>query len=132
MFVQAALETLSAEFDAVADEITVNYPWGSLLRAVASPEPRALSRLAAIAKRGALVEITINIHPLRDAAYAARLGLPDALLMADREAFATAYARAGPILTDVSDASADPRATRWGKQLARGSRQTLRIRATRA
>lgn len=128
MFVQASLETLPAEFELVADEITVNYPWGSLLRAVALPEGHSLSKLAAIAKRGAQVEVYINIHPLCDAGYAARIGLSDALLVTDRKGFVAAYAQAGLAVTDIADFS-DPRATRWGKQLAHGSRHILRVRA---
>ena len=36
MFVQAAVEDLPVEFDGVADEIHIHFPWGSLLRAVAT------------------------------------------------------------------------------------------------
>ena len=131
MFIQTSLETLTAEFDSIADAITVNYPWGSLLRAVALPEASLLAKLAAITKCGGRVEIHINIHPFRNRVYAARLGLSDALLMADRKAFVAAYALAGLVITDMLDVSANPRETHWGKQLMHGSRQILRIRAQR-
>lgn len=32
MFVEAAIESLPDEFEGVADEIHINFPWGSLLR----------------------------------------------------------------------------------------------------
>ena len=131
MFVQSGLEILPGEFDGIADEITVNYPWGSLLRAVALPEARPLSRLARLAKSGGQIEIQINVHPFHDPAYAARVRLSDALLILDREAFVDAYARAGLIVTDIVDVSANPRATRWGNQLAFGSRQILCVRSVR-
>ena len=131
MFVQASLKTLPAEFEPIADEITMNYPWGSLLHAVALPEVHSLSKLAAIAKHGAVVEVYINIHPLCDAAYAGRIGLSDALLMTDRNGFVAAYSQTGLAVTEIADFSDRPRATRWGKQLAHGSRQILRVRATR-
>lgn len=127
MFVQSALETLPAEFDSIADEITANFPWGSLLRAVVLPEVGPLAKLAAIAKPGARIEMHINIHPFRDAAYAARLGLSEALLIANHEAFVLAYMRAGLAVTDIADVSDHPRATRWGKQLGHGSRRVLRV-----
>src|SRR5688572_11197679 len=45
LFVQAAVESLPAELDGVADEVHVHFPWGSLLRAVATGDPAALRGL---------------------------------------------------------------------------------------
>jgi 16S rRNA (adenine(1408)-N(1))-methyltransferase len=132
MFVQSSLESLPAELDALTDEITINYPWGSLLRAVAMPNGHLLSKLAAIARRGAQLELYVNIHPLQDVEYAARFGLSDTLLMTCREAFGETYARAGLVVTEVAEVEGNPSATTWEKRLARGSRRILRIRATRS
>ena len=49
MFVQAAVEDLPKEFDGVADEIHIHFPWGSLLRAVANGEGEVLRSLRRIA-----------------------------------------------------------------------------------
>ena len=38
LFIQAAVEDLPPELDGVADEVHVHFPWGSLLRAVATGE----------------------------------------------------------------------------------------------
>ena len=132
LFLQSSLEFLPPTFEAIADEITVNYPWGSLLRAVAIPEMGLLSRLAAIARYGCQVEILINVHPFEDPSYAARIRLSGALLTTNRNAFDAAYAKAGLTVTQIDDVSTNPRATSWGKRLEQGSRRILHIRATRS
>jgi 16S rRNA (adenine(1408)-N(1))-methyltransferase len=132
LFLQASLESLPPLFEAIADQITINYPWGSLLRAVALPDVDLLSKLAAMAKRDGKVEIFINAHPFEDPAYTRRIGLAEASLVANRSAFTAVYAKAGLLVTEVVDASDNARATRWGKRLEHGSRRVLRIRATRS
>jgi 16S rRNA (adenine(1408)-N(1))-methyltransferase len=72
MFVQAAVEDLPEEFDSVADEIHIHFPWGSLLKAVATGEADVLASLKRIAAPGCLLEIIIGIDPELD-----RLGVPE-------------------------------------------------------
>lgn len=76
MFVQAAVEDLPAEFDATADEIHIHFPWGSLLRAVATGDERILHSLRRIAAPRCLLEIVIGIDPERDRSELDRLGVP--------------------------------------------------------
>jgi len=77
MFVQAAVEDLPEEFDGVADEIHVHFPWGSLLKAVATGELRIIESLRRIAALGCMLEIVIGIDPARDRKELERLGIPD-------------------------------------------------------
>ncbi len=77
MYVQAAVEDLPTEFDGVADEIHVHFPWGSLLKAVATGDAGVLASLKRIAAPGCLLEIIIGIDPERDHAELDRLGLPE-------------------------------------------------------
>src|SRR5690606_41308999 len=60
LFVQAAVEDLPEEFDGVADEIHIHFPWGSLLRAVATGDSAILSQLRRISAPDALVEMVIG------------------------------------------------------------------------
>jgi 16S rRNA (adenine(1408)-N(1))-methyltransferase len=76
LFVQAAIEDLPAELNAVADEIHIHFPWGSLLRAVARGEPDALAALRRIAAPECLLEIVIGIDEERDRTEIERLDLP--------------------------------------------------------
>jgi 16S rRNA (adenine(1408)-N(1))-methyltransferase len=77
MFVQAAVEDLPAEFDATADEIHIHFPWGSLLRAVATGDEHILHSLRRIAAPACLLEIVIGIDPDRDKTEVERLDIPD-------------------------------------------------------
>jgi 16S rRNA (adenine(1408)-N(1))-methyltransferase len=76
LFVQAAVENLPAELDGVADEIHIHFPWGSLLRAVATGDAEVLANLRRVCAPGCLLEVIIGVDPARDRAEIERLGLP--------------------------------------------------------
>ena len=48
LFVQSSIEDLPAELDGVANEVHIHFPWGSLLRAVATGDKEALYNLRRI------------------------------------------------------------------------------------
>jgi 16S rRNA (adenine(1408)-N(1))-methyltransferase len=129
MFLCAAAESIPGALAGMADEISVNYPWGSLLRAVAMPDVETLAKLALLGKPGARFTSIVNVQPLRDAEQAEKLGLADAALF-DPARLAAEYARAGFERLKVSDVSAEPPvATSWGKHLAVSKREVWRIEA---
>lgn len=76
IFVQAAVEDLPDELDAVADEIHVHFPWGSLLHAVAIGDPAVLAALRRISAPDCILEIIIGIDEERDRSEIERLELP--------------------------------------------------------
>ena len=75
LFLQAAIEELPSELDGVADEVHVHFPWGSLLRIVASGDEPALRDLRRICSPEGLLEIVIGLDPERDRSEIERLGL---------------------------------------------------------
>lgn len=75
LFIQAALEDLPADLDGIADEVHIHFPWGSLLRAVATGDEKALAGLRRISAPGAVLEVIIGLDPERDRAEIERLGL---------------------------------------------------------
>jgi 16S rRNA (adenine(1408)-N(1))-methyltransferase len=77
LFLQAAVEELPGELSATADEVRVQFPWGSLLKAVATGDGLILKSLRRLCRRGARLEILIGVDVTRDAAELERLGLPD-------------------------------------------------------
>ena len=77
MFVQAAVEDLPEELNGIADEIHIHFPWGSLLKAIATADELVLRSLARIAARDCLVEIVIGIDPDRDKTEIDRLDIPE-------------------------------------------------------
>src|SRR5687767_12442682 len=66
MFVQAAVEDLPDEFNGVADEIHIHFPWGSLLKAVATGGADVLASLRRIAAPDCLFEVVIGVDSERD------------------------------------------------------------------
>jgi 16S rRNA (adenine(1408)-N(1))-methyltransferase len=133
LFVQASLEGLPGALAGLADAITVNYPWSSLLRAVARPDAALLANLAGLAKPGATLDILINMQPLRDTDYAVRLDLADAALIRDVGSLKAGYARAGWIVRAIEDVTGTlVRTTRWGSQLHHAKREVWRLRAVRS
>lgn len=77
LFIQAPVEDLPNELDQVADEIHIHFPWGSLLRAVATGEPDVLHALRRILVDGGLLEVVIGVDADRDRTEVERLGLPN-------------------------------------------------------
>jgi 16S rRNA (adenine(1408)-N(1))-methyltransferase len=75
LFIQAAVEALPAELDGVADEVHVHFPWGSLLRAVATGDETVLRGLRRLCAPGALLEIILGLDPTRDSSEIEALGL---------------------------------------------------------
>lgn len=137
MFVQAAVEDLPEEFDGIADEIHIHFPWGSLLRAVATGEAAILGGLRRVAAPGCVLEVVIGIDPERDHSEITRLALPtlDKVEISRLEAH---YADAGFEL--VSSGEMDRSRwtqlqTTWASRLGQGSGRTvtyLRFSATAA
>lgn len=76
LFLQAAVENLPEELNGVADEIHIHFPWGSLLRSVASGDEEILKNLKRIAAPECILEIIIGIDATRDRAEIERLELP--------------------------------------------------------
>jgi len=100
--------------------VTVLLPWGSLLGAVARPEPDALLRLRALCKPGAELEVVFGYGPQIDAATIRALALPALDAPGRLAALEAAYgaagfaARARPVARD--EVRALP--TTWAKKLA--------------
>ncbi len=63
LFVQAAIEDLPDELDGIADEIHIHFPWGSLLKAVATGDEAVLASLRRISAPECMLEIVIGIDP---------------------------------------------------------------------
>ena len=75
LFIQSAVEDLPAELDAVADEVHIHFPWGSLLKAVASGDVDILANVRRICAADALLEVVVGLDASRDRAEISRLGL---------------------------------------------------------
>ena len=128
MFIQAAAEDLPDELYGIADRVTINLPWGSLLRAVLLPDAEVLRGIRGLIKRGGILEVVTAIDPVRDRQELERLGLPR---LTDRHFefdLPRAYRNAGFEPNDGANPVPADRLkvrTSWGKRLSGSSERSV-------
>lgn len=122
LFVVAAVEALPDELHAIADEVRVTFPWGSLLRGALGADPTVLAGIACVAKPGAEVRAMFSVTELDG------LDVTDAV---DRAAFESHGLR----VIEERPATADEIAatgSSWAKRLRAGvDRPVTLVRAVR-
>jgi 16S rRNA (adenine(1408)-N(1))-methyltransferase len=127
VFVWAAVEQLPAELTGVT-EVHSLMPWGSLLRALASPEHAVLRSVAAVCRAGAPFLVTLNLHAWRPPV--PEVGeTPEPTPTSAAGLLAPAYARAGWSLEAadyLSDEELAGLGTSWTKRLG-SSREALAV-----
>ena len=128
LFIQSAVEDLPTELDGVADEVHVHFPWGSLLRAVATGDIDVLRNLRRICARGALLEVVIGLDPERDQSEIERLGISSLSLEFIDNVLVSNYAAARFRIIErgIIGASEWPRLnTSWAKRLQGNERRAI-------
>ena len=64
-------------FNGMADSISINFPWGSLLQAVTIPWQENLEAFAALVKTGGVADVHINMYVFGKEEERIKLGLPE-------------------------------------------------------
>jgi 16S rRNA (adenine(1408)-N(1))-methyltransferase len=123
LLVRAAIEALPAELEGVADEVSVQLPWGSLLEGIVLAREDVLGGLAALCRPGARVMVTLNGEIWLDSTPARyeRLPVPTPEYVAD--VVAAGMAHVGIRLDAArysSAAEAKELATTWARRLGHG------------
>ena len=132
LFVWASVESLPPELNALASEITINYPWGSLLQALVKPDVDILKNIARLAKPGASLQILINLSVFDNPEYCQKLHLPEFSLERAKNVLPWDYRAAGIDVKSIKILDqTSPNRTTWGQKLTKGSgaRKTLAIEA---
>jgi 16S rRNA (adenine(1408)-N(1))-methyltransferase len=128
LFVQASVENLPEELDGVANVVHVHFPWGSLLRGVATGDKLVLRNLRRICAEGAMLEVLIGLDPDRDLAEIARLELPPLTVAYLRDQLVPRYQAAGFEIIErgvISPLSWPDLASSWAKRLRNSSERNL-------
>jgi 16S rRNA (adenine(1408)-N(1))-methyltransferase len=129
LFIQAAVEDLPHELDGVADEVHIQFPWGSLLQAVAMGNENALRNIRRICAPECVLSIIVGLDPERDQSEIKRLGLKSPCTdFLDRE-LELRYQASGFEIQDsrVLDQSEWPRLqSTWAKRL-RGNQARILV-----
>jgi 16S rRNA (adenine(1408)-N(1))-methyltransferase len=130
-FLVHALEALPGALLGVAHEVTVNFPWGTLLQAVTVPRAEGLAAIAALLRPDGELAVSLNRSAQLDPAYAERLGVPVLDDAHVEGALLPGFAAAGFVPVEEAASSGDPRTT-WGRRLVEGSgREVLALRFAR-
>ena len=74
-YLLASYESLPGCIAGSAESVSVLFPWGSLLKAVAGGDANSLCNLRALCKPGASAEVVTAIDAVADAGELARLGM---------------------------------------------------------
>ena len=131
LFLESAVETLGAELEGTANEVHINFPWGSLLRAVALGEETVLRNLRQMCAAGAFLRVVIGVDVERDRAELDRLGIRSLDVEYLREVLPATYAKAGfeIVKTEtLAGSSLTEVQTSWAKRLKAGhNRSFVRI-----
>jgi 16S rRNA (adenine(1408)-N(1))-methyltransferase len=69
LYVIANALSMPRELGGMASEVTINFPWGSLLMGLLDGDPMLLEGLRAIARPGAALEIRLNAGALAESGY---------------------------------------------------------------
>ncbi len=128
LFARSAVESLPSELDKIAAEVHVNFPWGTLLRAVAVGDEAILRNLRRMCADEALLRVVVGIDAERDRAEIARLQLP--ALDADylRLVLPARYAKAGFEIVQtekLTTANVAALQTSWARRLRAGANRSF-------
>jgi len=135
LFIQAAVESLPSELDGVANEVHVHFPWGSLLKAVATGDVEVLKQIRRVCARDALFEVVLGLDPERDATEIDRLGLSTLTIESIDARLSPIYLQAGFEITErgILPASEWPEfKTSWAKKLRGNPNRSITYLIARA
>ncbi|MBS4059993.1 MAG: hypothetical protein KG029_06305 [Bacteroidetes bacterium] len=114
LFVIANALGLPPELDGLCAGISINFPWGSLLRGLLEADPALMSGLARVALPGAEVTIRLNGGALAEAGWGAEAGA----WQAHDQLWQSGFSARKPRLMGVHDLGTCP--TTWARRLAVG------------
>lgn len=131
IFVVAAVEHLPNELTGLADSITINYPWGSLLSLLVKPDIVVLREISEAGKPNATLTMLLNYSVFKDVDYSGRLGLPELTSAYVEDVLKPSYRSAGFEIVSHQFLYKDvPHRTSWGQSLILGGgRESLMIEA---
>jgi 16S rRNA (adenine(1408)-N(1))-methyltransferase len=114
LYIIASAHSLPRELTGLADEITINFPWGSLLESLLTNDPALMDGLLAISRPRASLQIRLNSDALLEAGW----GLEAGTLQVYRVLSAAGFRVKQPMPMGANDLRAC--STTWAKRLAFG------------
>lgn len=124
-FICSSVEQLPESLTYLADKISINFPWASLLKGVVQPEPLMLKHIVHLAKEKAQLEILLNYAVFQDHAYAKSMDLPRIDTHYVEQFIKPVYKRNNIYLNEYKVVQVAKNKTRWGQHLVLGSQRDL-------
>jgi 16S rRNA (adenine(1408)-N(1))-methyltransferase len=135
LFLVASAEALPSALSSRASLVSVNYPWGSLLRTLVQPDPAGMRALVGLLRSGGRFVALLNASVTDDRDYGERLGLPPLENAHVDERLVPGWEESGLERVSWHRLGVDEEPahhTTWGRRLVRGSnRSTIVVEATR-
>lgn len=128
LYIQAAIEDLPSGLNGIADEVHIHFPWGSLLRSVATGDEIVLRGLRRICSSEALLEIVIGFDPERDRSEMERLELRELSTEYVEKELVSRYRAAGFEIKEngrLSPSEWSNLRTSWAKRLKGNANRTV-------
>jgi 16S rRNA (adenine(1408)-N(1))-methyltransferase len=128
LYVQAAAENLPEELNGIVNEVHVLFPWGSLLRTIATGDPDGLANIKRICAANASIRILFAIEKNKDQSEIERLALPELTMEYLNSVLVHLYELAGFDVTQAnlisfSDLKTLP--TTWAKRLQQNKNRSV-------
>jgi 16S rRNA (adenine(1408)-N(1))-methyltransferase len=114
LYIIASAQVLPKELTGLAKEITINFPWGSLLESLLTNDPALLDGLLAITHPKASLQIRLNGGALSETGWS----LEDGIQQVYQVLSAARFRVRQPALMSANDLRACP--TTWARRLAFG------------
>ncbi len=114
LFVIASAQALPSPLYGLANHITINFPWGSLLTGLLDDDPDLLHGLSQIARRDAEFDVRLNGGALAEAGWSLEAGADRVRRVLDSHGFVMS----SPARLAMHDLRTCP--TTWAKRLAYG------------
>jgi len=128
LFLQASAETLPDELSGIASKVHINFPWGSLLRAVVTGDEIVLSHLRRICAPNALLRVVVDLDFETDRTEIDRLGLPPLSVDYVNDLLAAKYSEAGFQIVETGSLSTSALRelhTSWARRLQASSTRSF-------
>lgn len=128
LFIQAAVEALPEELDGAANEVHIHFPWGSLLKGVATGDETILKNIRRICAPDAVLEVIIGVDKMRDAGELARLQIAHISREFVENTLISIYDKCGFHINEYGEfqpGNWPDLCTTWGQRLRTNDKRTL-------
>ena len=123
LLVIGAVETLPPELSGIANEVTVYFPWGSLLESVVKPIPASIAQIQMIARQNASFTFITTYHDSYEGAEIEKRQLPELSYAFFNGDYREIMQSLGFLISDIQSLSAEDvmqLGTQWAKRLSSG------------